>query len=194
MRSRLLLSFALCAAAGCGPRSAPPYEPEPGLSAFAGRAVAHLETKQAALRSRIADAPRFDFDQAAGTIRFSGAGPVVIADIQDIGSLRGTDWEWAWSNPSVLAEMRHAAFEVKRFAEANGYSSLLPAHLTATEEDAWEFAAIAAEVSGAEGVYRAPTGDLLVFFLLTNIREVPADGASGLSPVETTTTPPSAEK
>jgi Family of unknown function (DUF6882) len=141
-------------------------------------AVAEMGAKQEALRVKTGDHPRYDWNQDAGTIVFSGDGKVpIVADIQFVGDIDGGEWLWAWANDSIAANLRRDADAVRRFGADNGYALLTRARLSATEADGWDLAAVAMKVTGAEAVYRSPGTDKTAFLLLTNIRERPsADG------------------
>ena len=85
--------------------------------------------------------------------------------VQIIGTFDTNDstWLWAWDNPSVRASLSHHAAQLREYGETNGVSELTTRKLSATEEQCWEFTALACKLNDAQGGYRGPSGSTLVF-------------------------------
>jgi len=120
---------------------------------------------------------RWDFDQTPGLLIFTFAdGAKVTCDAQIIGSYNYSNksWVWAWANSSWLPALCNDSNTVGEYGEKNDLTMLTTSRWTADEEWAWAMTAIAVELTGAEGCYRGPSGDLGVFMTFRNVvRQVP---------------------
>jgi hypothetical protein len=120
------------------------------------------------------DLPRWDFDDDAGTLRFSDPGrpgDAVVADVDLVGSFstRSNTFQWSWAtDPDGALQTRVAALKV--FGEVRGMDRLAQPNFSCEEVDAWEMAALARYVLGAEGIYRPPFDHLYWFMLVRNLR------------------------
>lgn len=114
----------------------------------------------------------WDVDLEAGTITFHNPrGWVVTAPVQMIGTLvpdKGT-WLWGWDHPSAPEPVRSHAKLVHAFGTTQGLEALTTRQIEATEEDAWQFTALAAHLAGANGGYRGPSGRAMVFMTFGEI-------------------------
>jgi hypothetical protein len=112
----------------------------------------------------------------ARTLRFydDATGEAVVADVTVTGSFstRTNTWMWAWGNDNYPDEERAKVDPVRVFGEVRGVERLARVHWPAEEVDGWEVTQIAAELLGAEAVYRAPVEHMLVFMLLSGFRTV----------------------
>ncbi|TGX55257.1 hypothetical protein E5A73_06275 [Sphingomonas gei] len=105
-------------------------------------------------------------DLEAGTITFVNArGWEITAPVQVVGTLNTTDgtWLWGWDHPSVPAPVSGHAGLVRDFGAKHGLEALTTRMIEASEADGWTFAALACYLAGAQGAYRGPAGDALVF-------------------------------
>jgi len=105
-------------------------------------------------------------NQDTATIAFEGPkGLRAVGPVQIIGTFNRTDgtWLWAWDNPSVVEPLRQHARRVQEFGHLRTISVLTQRKLTCREEDSWEFTALACKLCDAQGAYRGPAGDTLVF-------------------------------
>jgi len=87
-------------------------------------------------------------------------GPVQIVGIYD--SNNGS-WIWGWDHPSVRPDLARDAHLAREFGERYGLKWFITRSVDCTEEDAWEFTAVACHLAGAHGVYRGPAGATHVF-------------------------------
>lgn len=108
-------------------------------------------------------------DEEAGTILFTFRGQYVAqANYQVIGSLSYADWSWswAWNDRSVPQHLRAHTNIMRSYGECHGVRKLLEARLTATENDAWHFAALANYLGKGQGVFRAAASEDVRFMTL----------------------------
>ncbi len=128
----------------------------------------HLQKQQEACAQTwgLGQCERWDANLEQGWIRFVHPdGRVITAPVQVVGSYRGADssWEWAWYNPSVEPSLAEHARLARDYAAEFDLKKFSSPVLKCTEADAWQFAAVACLAGNADGVYRAPFGDILVF-------------------------------
>jgi len=105
-------------------------------------------------------------DLDAGTITFiNEKGWEITAPVQVIGTLNTADgtWLWGWDHPSIPAPVSEHAQRVREFGEQHGLGALTTRKIEADETDGWSFTALACHLAGAQGGYRGPAGDALVF-------------------------------
>jgi hypothetical protein len=105
-------------------------------------------------------------DQDTGEIEFANKnGMVAKCSVQIIGTFDTTDstWLWAWDHPSVQPPLRSHATRLLEYGEANKISTLTTRKLSATEDQCWEFTALACKLNDAQGGYRGPSSTTLVF-------------------------------
>lgn len=106
------------------------------------------------------------FDLTEGTLRwFFEDGTVASAPMQVIGTYNpdSKSFLWGWDHPSVPAPLRAHAQLVKDFGEEHGMPTLTTPEVECTENEAWEFTAVAARLAGANGAYRGDAGGPLVY-------------------------------
>jgi len=171
-------------ALSCGRSAQPASDPMFGapLSAEADAYLTACNTefnaKQEELHSKyLKDTGSYDADLEKGTIQFQRAGkPVLVFDVQVIGSVSKSDknWEWAWNNPNVPANLSRDSANVKIIGERLGLPYLTSGFAPVPDDMFPRYlSGIALKVSMAIGVYEAADGDLTLFMLLSN----PRDGA-----------------
>lgn len=137
-------------------------------------------------------------DLDAGTIAFDAPdGTRAVAPVQVVGTLdtnAGT-WMWGWDHPSVPKGCARDAAAVRDYGAARGLSDMTTRVIRCDEANAWEFTAIAAHLSNAQGAYRGPTGATLVFMTFGTVTlsnpaaqaapvRTERDLGAGLEPVE----------
>ena len=112
------------------------------------------------------DGATWDVDLDAGVITFvNKRGWKIRAPVQVIGtrSLADGTWLWGWDHPSIPADRAADARLVRAFGEKQRLAALTTRKIEASEDEAWDFTALAAYLSGANGAYRGPTGQAQVF-------------------------------
>ena len=111
-------------------------------------------------RFRIDSWPHWNYDFEAETLTFSEDGkPRVIADMIVVGSLHGTEWEWAWGNPHMPLRSQERMSVVRDFGEEKEWPKLTTLFLEGDMSQCWEFSSIAVHLLGADGVYRCPDAE-----------------------------------
>lgn len=99
-------------------------------------------------------------DLNAGKISFIFEdGKKAIADVQVIGTFspNGT-FMWGWDHPSVKGEPAKHAMLLKTFGEKHQIKELLTQPVKITEQQAWEYTAVAMRLGNNNGAYRANAG------------------------------------
>jgi len=115
----------------------------------------------------------WNVDQDKGEIEFSFAdGSVVRAPVQIIGTYNRTDsvFQWAWGHASVVAGMRRHAEAARQWGVRNRLAKYASRAVPATQEEAFQFTAVAATLSAAKGVYRGQTGTAWVYMTFGELR------------------------
>lgn len=118
---------------------------------------------------------RFDVDLSAARIHYFDAEDSmrVEADIQVAGTwLRKTKvWLWSWDDEDVPLGASERLAQVRVFGAKEGVETLGGSFEPCDEDEAWSMASIAAQILGAECIYRVPRKRSYVFLLLFSIRK-----------------------
>ena len=102
-------------------------------------------------------------DLKTGTITFTSKEFKATASVQIVGTLYQGAWLWAWANPSIPRELCAHAEAVKAYGVRHNIEALKDQKIKCSESDGWDFTALACKLGGAQGGYRAPNGNALVF-------------------------------
>ena len=105
-------------------------------------------------------------DQDVGEIVFAAPnGMIATCAVQIIGTFNTNDssWLWAWDHPSVQPSLAKHATRLREYGETNHIDTLTTRKLFVSEEQCWEFTALACKLNEAQGGYRGPTGTVRVF-------------------------------
>jgi len=141
-----------------------------------------LKTKSHIEAWGLGDTERWDVDFDQGLLWFSSPGLLVTTRVQVIGTYNGEDgsWMWGWDHPSVPADLARDASLVRAFGERQGLSRYVAAEISCTEDEAWQFTALACHFADAAGAYRGPAGgEMSVFMTFHDVRiERPGDARS----------------
>lgn len=116
----------------------------------------------------------WNVDQDAGEIEFRFAdGRVLRAPVQIVGTWNRQEgvFQWAWGHASVVAGMRRHAENAKQWGERNRQAKYASRVIPATQEEAFQFTAVAATLSAAKGVYRGQTGTAWVYMTFGEVRQ-----------------------
>ncbi len=111
-------------------------------------------------------------DQDQGQIVFDHQGITATAPVQIVGTFSNEDstWLWGWDHPAVVPALQQHARRVREYGEEHGISQLTTRKLACSEDEAWEFAALACKLCGAQGAYRGPAGTALVFMTFGDVK------------------------
>jgi len=151
----------LVALFGCGKKE------NPAFKTLTEKATYDLQAKTASHQAvwGLGKSDRWDLNQSDGNLIFTFPDKTVTCEAQLIGSYdktRGT-WLWSWDNPSVETNLTRNSRWLRDYGTQNKYEKLTRAEWKATENDAWEMAALATLLCNAQGAYRGPAGDVYVF-------------------------------
>ena len=96
----------------------------------------------------------------------------VIADICVIGSLSQSEgtFLWAWANEAIPPQARRGLEGVREFGERNALGLLTRPEWPSDAAGGLEAAAVSGRILDARGVWVAPTGDVTLYFALSNFR------------------------
>jgi len=183
--SRLFVLVTAVALLGCGGQPTSTSSPETSESPRAETKMAPdlyiqqslegLRTQTAAHSStwHLGDEENWAADQETGRITFTFAdGTVAEADMQIVGTYNTDDgtFLWGWDHPSVAEPLSKHAALARQFGMDNGLPQYTERMVECTEDQAWEFAAVAARLGEANGAYRGPAGTALVFMTFGEIK------------------------
>lgn len=120
-------------------------------------------------------------DQDTGLITFTGKKITATAAAQIIGTYNTQDdtWLWGWDHPSVADNMADHARRVFDYGEQHGIAALTTRKLECSQDEAWEFTALACHLCGAQGGYRGPAGTALVYMTFGEVALSQSKGRSG---------------
>jgi hypothetical protein len=156
--------------AGCGDKQSDNNEHPPSQDEFDQLLAQSVEELQLKTEGHTAwglgKFEEWELDQDQGRLVFSNPdGTRAVAPAQIIGSFNTLDksWLWAWDNPSVVDALKRDALKVKSYGEQHNIEKLTSSKWQGEESDAWAMAALAVKLCDAQGAYRGPAGDTLVF-------------------------------
>lgn len=152
-----------------------PSETHVEMDALIERSLDYLKSRQDEWQRefRLEDCERYDWNQDRGELVFSRRGsPVVVADIQFVGSVsnRTKTWMWSWANDSFHENVRSRIRGVREYGEEHRLLKLACAYWNGEEVDGWEMTAVSASLLEAKGAYRSPHDHGAEFMVLTDIR------------------------
>lgn len=122
---------------------------------------------------------QLDFDRRQLLFRMPG-GARVSALPQIIGSLdtRRGQWRWGWSNESIDAPLRAHSQKLREYGMERNIFALTQPTWPATEQDGWNMTALALDLFGAAGAYRAPAENLLIFLTFDQVKRLDDQGTT----------------
>lgn len=157
---------------------------EPAFTELVASARDSVAASQEQLTERwgIGTADRWDADLAAGTITFAFPDRTLVGPVEVIGRYTAEDgsWLWAWADHDMPDLVTNAAEGLRRFGKAGHISALTTRELRLPDPAvADDLAAIAVEVAGLAGFYRAATSSGAIYLGLI---EFAADRAARPDP------------
>src|SRR5262245_59051366 len=178
-----ILFFAIVAAVGCS-RESPIEAPkttnrqqekfvDPQI--FIEQSVEGLraQTSAHAATWHLGEEANWAADQDVGRIQFTFAdGTIAEAELQIVGTYNKLDgtFLWGWDHPSVVEPLQKHARLAKEFGERHGLTNYTERKVKCSEDDAWQFTAVAARLGNANGAYRGPAGSALVYMTFGEIK------------------------
>ncbi|WP_444925408.1 DUF6882 domain-containing protein [Microbulbifer sp. TRSA002] len=121
---------------------------------------------------RLGSAKTWNVDQDKGIIFWSlEDGRIAVAPVQIIGTYNPKDrsFLWGWDHPSVLKPLQQHSRLVKEYGEKHGVKLFTSKKVHVSEDQAWEFSAVASRLAEANGAYRADAGGPLVYMTFGEI-------------------------
>lgn len=118
---------------------------------------------QQAINDRLwhmSEADHWNIDLKKGEIEFSFAdGHRVRAPFQIIGGYNAASGQflWGWDFPGVPESLTRDARLARAWGQESNLERWTTRKISCTENEAWEFTAVAARLSGATGTYRVPS-------------------------------------
>ena len=139
-------------------------------NSFAEKCVEELKLLQDKFQETY-DVDRYEnwfYNQATGLLTFSTGDAQLNFKYFDVGSFsaKSSTWKWSWDNEHTLDNVKESTKLLKEFGEKLSYSKLTTGCFPSDEYEAWEFTAIAANLTHGIGVYRRVNGDGLQIFLV----------------------------
>lgn len=143
------------------------------LEATLKRSMEHLQLKTASHMEAwgFGETERWDVDLTEGWIKFSSPGLLVTGAVQVIGTYNPEDnsWLWGWDHPSVPKALERDALLVRDFGDRHGLSRYTTSMIRCTEDEAWQFTALACHLAEASGAYRGPTDTAYTFMTFHDV-------------------------
>ena len=81
-------------------------------------------------------------------------------------------WLWAWANFYNEAPVVSRIAAVRAWGEERGFAHLTVPAWKGDATDGWELSGVAAQVLGAQGVYRVPTARGFLYMALMTVQRV----------------------
>lgn len=122
---------------------------------------------------RLGQESKWNVDQDKAEIVFTFPdGVVARAPVQIIGTLNteSNSFLWGWDHPSIVPALRKHAAAAREWGEKNNVQKFTTRLVPTSEEEAWQFTAVAARIAHANGAYRARAGAVLVFVTFGEIQ------------------------
>jgi hypothetical protein len=140
----------------------------------AARARAQRNMDAARQRFGLGSHARYQADLVTATIRFFDAKDVerARADIQVAGtwSPNSGTWMWGWENESVPESAVRRLAPIVEAGRDKDIESLQTFVVECSEADAWSLAALAADIVGADCMYRSGNARSRAYLLLFDLR------------------------
>jgi hypothetical protein len=83
---------------------------------------------------------------------------------------------WAWDNPTVLAEVRETATQIRRYGEEHEVFALTTSPLRLDLEQLRDLVALAFRVGGCTGLFHPTRGDLTTYVVFGRVTIEGGDG------------------
>lgn len=155
------------------PAQAAQAEPGDAQMSFEQRARKHLTelTRRNHKEWGMGQAVRWDADLEEGFLTWSFPDKTVRAPVQVIATYDPArqDLLWGWDHPSVSRELGRHARLLREWGRTNQVAPLVTRQITCSEADVWTYAAMAALLAEAHGVYRGTEEEVYIFFTFDKV-------------------------
>ena len=120
---------------------------------------------------------RWDADLEEGIIKWTFPEKIVSAPVQVLFTYVPAEQSlmWSWNNTSVKEKLAKDSLKLKAWGEERNLSQFTTPEFKCSEAEAWGYAAIAAKVAEANGIYRGPSGRAFIFFAYGELSESKPD-------------------
>lgn len=109
------------------------------------------------------------YNQSTGLLRlYNSDSDEIFFRYLPIGTFstkKGT-WMWDWHNQSSVEQNKDQALAIQEFGEQNGFEKLTTGYFESSEQEGWEFIAVAYKLLGGLCGYRANSETLYKYMLL----------------------------
>lgn len=111
------------------------------------------------------------YNQATGLLTFSTGDVELNFKYFQIGTFseRSNTWKWAWDNDHILDNVKKQTDLIKEFGLRSNYPKLTTGYFQSDEFEAYEFAAIAVNLTNGIGIYRPVDKHLKIFLVITEL-------------------------
>lgn len=142
-------------------------------AAWSRESVALLQARNTEWINRfdLADAP-YHWDLDSATLIFQRQTDEVLATVCVVGttSVHEGTFLWAWANESIPPHAQVGLERVRAFGEENDLGLLVDPEMDGGRAEALEMLAVAARVMDSDGVFIDGSGDVAIFFALSQFR------------------------
>ncbi|MFC3903567.1 hypothetical protein SAMN05421749_102364 [Acinetobacter marinus] len=113
---------------------------------------------------------QWDIDLVMGLISFTIGERIEVFEINVVGTYHVVEqtFMWAWDHPSIPEDLQEVASMVKDYGEEHDIVELQEHIVSCSEDDAWNFTALATHLAEADGAYRAESNGTLTFVVFRN--------------------------
>ena len=130
-------------------------------------ALAEIQASTGELIARhgLAGYAGFEIDEPDARLTFIDGPRRLGVPVQFLGYFHAgeSEWQWAWSDPSLSETVTRAARAAREWGVANDIALLVRTHRGAVEEGCWKLAAFAAKLTGWPAIYRCPLANRFLF-------------------------------
>ena len=154
----------------------------PDWSAWSQEAVRLMEERNDGwIRSYSLEGCSYRWSLGDAQLVFRSESDEVVSDICVIGSVSQSEGTfcWAWANEAIPPCAQHALARVREFGKAQALDLLIRPHWPGGQPEGLEIAAVAGRILDADGIWIEETGDVTLFFALSNFRRHRSDRREG---------------
>ena len=114
----------------------------------------------------------YQWDLDSGTVRFTRADGVIVADLCLVGTVSESEgtYLWGWANETLPTHARHRLDEVREFGHRHGLGLLTDPEWPGGRAEGLEMLSVAGRILDADGALVDTAGDVTLFFALFHFR------------------------
>jgi hypothetical protein len=137
---------------------------------YAHNCLHELMDKQELFNSKfdLSGFEKWNYHDVTGIFKFTKENEVFHFRYINVGtfSTNTNTWMWSWYNETTHLPLRKAAKKIKNFGKRHGLKKFTTGAISSTEEEAWQFTAIAAKIFKGQFGYRMPIKHLMSFIII----------------------------